>query len=81
MPQHFGDYSHLAPNLSGNERLDVAVAAVAQAASAAAAAAAAAVIQSAGEHIRAHLQVGTNVLSIDERNGYVGTMKSMVTVA
>ncbi len=52
------DYSHLAPKLKGNERLDVAVAAVTQAASAAAAAAAAAVISAAGEHIRAHMQVG-----------------------
>ncbi|CAL8463507.1 g3041 [Coccomyxa elongata] len=50
------DYSHLAPKLNGNERMDVAVAAVAQAASAAAAAAAAAVISAAGEQIRAHMQ-------------------------
>ncbi len=55
------DYSHLAPKLNGNERMDVAVAAVAQAASAAAAAAAAAVISAAGEQIRAHMQVGSGV--------------------
>ena len=52
------DYSHLAPKTGGNDRLDVAVAAVAQAASAAAAAAAAAVISAAGDQIRAHMQVG-----------------------
>ena len=56
-PPRLPDYSHLAPKMSGSERLDVAVAAVAQAASAAAAAAAAAVISAAGEHIRAHMQV------------------------
>lgn len=56
-PPRLPDYSHLAPKLSGSDRLDVAVAAVAQAASAAAAAAAAAVISAAGEQIRAHMQV------------------------
>ena len=55
--QRIPDYSHLAPKLNGNERLDVAVSVVAQAASAAAAAAAAAVISAAGEQIRAHMQV------------------------
>ena len=58
------DYSHLAPKLSGNERMDVAVAAVAQAASAAAAAAAAAVISAAGEQIRAHMQVGRGIVPV-----------------
>ena len=57
LPPRLPDYSHLAPKMSGSDRLDVAVAAVAQAASAAAAAAAAAVISAAGEHIRAHMQV------------------------
>ena len=57
-PPRLPDYSPLAPKFKGNERLDVAVAAVTQAASAAAAAAAAAVISAAGERIRAHMQVG-----------------------
>ena len=56
-PPRVPDYNHLAPKLSGSDRLDVAVAAVAQAASAAAAAAAAAVISAAGEQIRAYMQV------------------------
>ena len=58
------DYTHLAPKLTGNERLDVTVAAVAQAASAAAAAAAAAVISAAGEHVRAHMQVREGLLTL-----------------
>ena len=63
-PPRLPDYSHLAPKMSGSERLDVAVAAVAQAASAAAAAAAAAVISAAGEHIRAHMQVRTGLSAL-----------------
>ena len=57
------DCRHLAPKLTGDERLDATVAAVAQAASAAAAAAAAAVISAAGEHVRAHMQVCVRALS------------------
>jgi len=56
-PPRLPNYSHLAPKAGGDDRLDVAVAAVAQAASAAAAAAAAAVISAAGNQIRAHMQV------------------------
>ena len=63
-PPRLPDYSHLAPKMSGGDRLDVAVAAVAQAASAAAAAAAAAVISAAGEHIRAHMQVWTGLSAL-----------------